>query len=121
MKDESAEYILPAKILKQIVLRGTKSMFELHHLYQEYDKETNRDYMSEIIAVLQEKKSKMDIHKIEREVDEFKDQPEKLFQETGWMDKDWRNNDFESLKLYKEIISMKNLEPSIIEPELKST
>lgn len=37
------------------------------------------------------------------------------------MDKDWRSNDYESQKLYKEIISMKELEPSIIEPELAST
>jgi hypothetical protein len=39
----------------------------------------------------------------------------------GWIDKEWCNNDFESMKLYKEIISMEHLEPSIIEDELKST
>jgi ribonuclease D len=122
MKDESVEYILPTKILKQIILRDIKSMLELRYLYSEYEeKEVNRDSMSEIIGILLEKKKKFDPEKMQEEVERCLDQPEMLFKEAGWMDKEWRNNDFESLKLYKEIISMKELEPSIIESELNST
>jgi ribonuclease D len=47
MKDESVEYILPSKILKQIILRDIKSMLELRYVYEDCnDKEASRDYLS---------------------------------------------------------------------------
>lgn len=43
----------------------------------------------------------------------------KFLKHLGLVDPDWRSNDFEAMKMYKEIISMDTLCPSILEDELK--
>jgi hypothetical protein len=58
-------------------------MLELRNVYTDYDeKEVSRDHLSEIVEVLNEKKKKFDPQALQ------------LFKSVGWIDKDWRNNDF---------------------------
>lgn len=80
MRDESVEYILPTKILKQIILREVKSMLELRNIYSDYEeKDVDRDSMSQIIEILLEKKKTFDPEKIRQEVESHLNEPEVLF------------------------------------------
>jgi hypothetical protein len=70
-------------------------MLELRNVYTDYDeKEVSRDHLSEIVEVLNEKKKKFDPQALQQEVLGYLDKPLELFKSVGWIDKDWRNNDF---------------------------
>lgn len=122
MHDESLEFIMPNKLMQKILLRGVKSILELTMLYSEWnEKELCKEHHYTVLEMLNEPKERFDPEELQKETDCYFDKPNELFKSLGWNDKEWKTNHFESMKLFKEIISMNVLEPSIIDQELNST
>lgn len=108
-------------MIQRILQRSVKSILELTVIFNEWtEKEICKEHHYAILEMLNEPETKFDPEELQGDVERYIDNPLELFKQVGWQDREWKNNHCDSVKLFKEIISMNILEPSIIQPELNS-